>query len=125
MKIRNGFVSNSSSSSFIIQKRNLTSDQIYMIYNHLDVCYKILEEEARSSDSYSENDPYGEENWNETDTTSKLGRMMEYIRFYDKWSVEDKGSALFTYTNMANFDMEWFLLNIVEVPKKDIVWLDY
>ena len=34
MKIRNGFVSNSSSSSFLISKRNLSDEQINGIYNH-------------------------------------------------------------------------------------------
>jgi len=36
MKIRNGFVSNSSSSSFIINKKDLSKDQINKIYNHAD-----------------------------------------------------------------------------------------
>lgn len=34
MKIRNGFVSNSSSSSFILYKDKLTEDQILLIKNH-------------------------------------------------------------------------------------------
>jgi hypothetical protein len=33
MKIRDGFVSNSSSSSFTIRKRNLALSQIYMVLN--------------------------------------------------------------------------------------------
>ena len=34
MKVRNGFVSNSSSSSFILYKDKLTEDQILLIKNH-------------------------------------------------------------------------------------------
>ncbi len=34
MKIRNGFVSNSSSSSFVILKESLTEDQLEQINNH-------------------------------------------------------------------------------------------
>lgn len=37
MKIRNGFVSNSSSSSFVILKDQLTKTQISMIKNHITV----------------------------------------------------------------------------------------
>jgi len=37
MKIRNGFVSNSSSSSFLILKSGLTSKQLYCIYNHIEI----------------------------------------------------------------------------------------
>ncbi len=36
MKIRNGFISNSSSSSFIISKRFLSEDMISKIKNHLE-----------------------------------------------------------------------------------------
>lgn len=37
MKIRNGFVSNSSSSSFVINKRYLSRHQIEQIHNHIEV----------------------------------------------------------------------------------------
>lgn len=37
MKIRTGFVSNSSSSSFIIQKKNLSDFQIFCIKNHIQM----------------------------------------------------------------------------------------
>jgi hypothetical protein len=38
MKVRNGFVSNSSSTSFVISKKQLNKVQISMIINHKDVC---------------------------------------------------------------------------------------
>ena len=40
MKIRNGFVSNSSSSSFLILKRDLTEKQIEQIIGHHNEAYK-------------------------------------------------------------------------------------
>lgn len=41
MKTRNGFVSNSSSSSFIVYKRDLTGLQVDQIINHVKVGEKL------------------------------------------------------------------------------------
>ena len=41
MKIRNGFVSNSSSSSFIINLNDITALQSYAIENHIEVANKM------------------------------------------------------------------------------------
>lgn len=41
MKIRSGFVSNSSSSSFILQKKDLTAEQIEKIENHIEEGEKL------------------------------------------------------------------------------------
>lgn len=42
MKIRNGFVSNSSSSSFVILKNKLTETQIYQISNHIELAKQFF-----------------------------------------------------------------------------------
>ena len=42
MKIRKGFVTNSSSSSFIISKKNISKDKKVKIYNHLKYAEKEL-----------------------------------------------------------------------------------
>ena len=41
MKLRTGFVTNSSSSSFTIAKSNLTADQIDKIKNHIEAAKKV------------------------------------------------------------------------------------
>ena len=47
MKLRTGFVTNSSSSSFTIAKSNLTADQIDKIKNHIEAA-----KELEMDDSY-------------------------------------------------------------------------
>ena len=44
MKIRKGFVSNSSSSSFVIEARNLSEKQIEQIMDHGSICQLDYEE---------------------------------------------------------------------------------
>ena len=42
MKIRYDFVTNSSSSSFVVAKQSLTNEQIKLIYNYYDNAKKYL-----------------------------------------------------------------------------------
>jgi hypothetical protein len=51
MKVRKGFVSNSSSSSFIIDKKHLTNAEIKIIKNHITEAQKY--EELKYSDEYN------------------------------------------------------------------------
>lgn len=52
MKIRNGFVSNSSSSSFILNKKDLTAEQIEQIKNYVTESVRLVNERKARFDSY-------------------------------------------------------------------------
>ena len=52
MKIRSGFVTNSSSSSFMIAKKNLTLDQIEKIKSHIKVASELNMEYVDPLDSW-------------------------------------------------------------------------
>lgn len=82
MKTRSGFVSNSSSSSFIISRDNLNNLQIAMIKHHIAISKEIY------SEGEIDNDPS------------------------DAWSVFDDGENIKLYTTMDNFDMWHFLVRI-------------
>jgi len=89
MKIRVGFVSNSSSESFIIDKKYLNAQQMFLIENHIQYADRYEEEER----GYQLNE-------------------------WDQWKINDQGTSLAFSTMMTNFDMEYFLINIgVDVTK--------
>jgi hypothetical protein len=59
MKNRQGFVSNSSSSSFIIKKEALTGEQIDKIINHVEEAEKMIDMYCNADDAWSiESDEY-------------------------------------------------------------------
>ena len=95
MKTRLGFVSNSSSSSFVIDKHHLSPAQIEQIENHI----------AESKGMKTE---YDGEVW------ACEG---------DKWDIEVVENAVRGSTFMDNFDMRWFLKQI-GVTYEAILW-DY
>lgn len=52
MKIRNGFVSNSSSSSFAIKKSDLTERQILDIFDHYELATNYFNNYVNKSDEW-------------------------------------------------------------------------
>ena len=88
MKMRKGFVSNSSSSSFMIHLEDLRADQ----YN------KIMDND------YS-NDPGFDE--------------------YDRWSLETRRSMIIGSVSMDNYDMHYFLTEIVGIDENIIEWDEF
>jgi hypothetical protein len=87
MKLRIGFVSNSSSASFILKKDKLTAEQVHIIKNHGEV-WKALPQPIK-------NEVYNE-SWCHTPGEPEVWRMKE---------TPDK---LFLGTTMTNFDMDAF-----------------
>ena len=97
MKIRAGFVSNSSSSSFIIKKENLTKYQIKAIKNHKEIYNKLPKIIKRCND-------------------------MNYGA--DGWTIEETDKDIRGYAYMDNFGMGDFL-RIIGVDTDDIHRYEY
>lgn len=93
MKYRIDFVTNSSSSSFVVDKRGLSATQLKAIENHIDVAKKL----------------------------DRLGRgnFGSYERD-DEWYVRDgENNSIMLSTYMDNFDMREFL-HTIGVSEDDI-----
>lgn len=87
MKIRDGFVSNSSSSSFVINKNDITALQKDLIINHMD------EAEKYGIDSY--NWP-----WHITDT----GQMLEGYTDMDNFDMQEFMRRIGVDLSKVSFD---------------------
>jgi len=96
MKVRNGFVSNSSSSSFVVFKGALTKIQQEIILNYQD-CISILREQ---------ND-----------------ELKEKFEYYDSdpWKIEEGDDWIFGETSMDNFSMYDFFDHI-KVNEEYVSW---
>lgn len=87
MKIRGGFVSNSSSSSFVISKAHVTPAQLKLIRSHSIKAPKLVPEEVR----YSRQD-------------HTLGG--------DAWTITENDRCIGGFTWMDNFDFFHYLVHI-------------
>jgi len=97
MKIRKGFVSNSSSSSFIINKKDVNEEQSEKIKNHIEVARKMTEDNPGKYNGYGYDEEY-----------SNFGFMGKE----DKWNIKFLKHHILLETDMTNFDMEYFLESI-------------
>ena len=96
MKNRQGFVSNSSSASFVIKKDKLCRCQINKILNY--------QEEAFELGAYTKDDECGKFGWID-----------------NFWYVDETEDEVTGNTIMDNFDMRSFL-EAIGVDEKDIEW---
>jgi hypothetical protein len=91
MKIKNDFVTNSSSASFVILREKLTDFQIHAIENHIEVALAIM----------------------------KVRDISFYAHRHDKWDIKMGGNKITGYTTMDNFDMLEFL-KMIGVKEEDM-----
>lgn len=113
MKIRVGFVSNSSSSSFIVNKKGLTDLQIEYVLNPvkaLQQLKKIFKED------YDESENFNEESFKDW-SRCRFGDFADI----SYWKITEYENKITGYTDMDNFMYEEFLdvLSIPNITKGD------
>lgn len=96
MKIRSGFVSNSSSSSFIIPLYKLSEEQKEKIYNHIEVGKQI------------------------DDKLLADGKDYRY-EYYEEWKVLEDDFCIWCSTSMDNFDLIGLVIEELKLDYDDII----
>ena len=104
MKIRNGFVSNSSSSSFVVQKKDLTPFQIEAIID-----FNIVAEKMGWIESYEDEN----------------GDFVEGCGYKDDgaWAIKEDETIIMGETYIDNFSMRVFFDKLV-IPRDVVKWTD-
>lgn len=119
MKIRNGFISNSSSSSFIIKKVNLTTEQIKQIHNHIEHSIEIGMFNPTDMEWYYKQDIIKDDY--PTEESWKDDALKNYKN--DGYSISEDEYSISGWTLMNNFNMHEYL-KLIGVKAKHIKWGD-
>lgn len=109
--MRNGFVSNSSSSSFVIKKDRLNDYQIQQIRNYQEV--------ARKLGRYDEIKVPEEEK----ELERRIGKCGKFGYIDNYWQITETFTEIKGYTGMNNFDFGAFL-DAIGVRNSDIEWTE-
>jgi len=104
MKIRNGYVSNSSSSSFVILKDSLNNEQIDKILNYIDWIDFFIKNKSNLEFNIS---PFNEADFMYYET--------------DPWQIKEYKDLIFGETSMDNFDM-YYYLQYIDVDLNYVDW---
>jgi len=96
MKVRNGFVSNSSSSSFIILQSSMNEKQKEMLFDHIEIAKEI-------------------------DKKLKSQGKPEKYEYYEEWYMEEDDFSVWCHTSMDNFYLIEFLISEAGLDGDDII----
>ena len=117
MKIRNGFVSNSSSSSFVILKKYLSEEQIKKIKNHIEYCVKENLFDLKDTYNHLLDEYISDYPKEKADQKAK-----RYIK-YNEWNITEWTDIITGGTSMDNFNMYEFM-ETIGVPLDKVKWRD-